>query len=93
MLLWARESIGMSIEEAAQAADVDAARLAGWEHEPQVDRPTIAQVRKLAVAYRRPLAAFFLPEPPREQQLVADFRRLPGSPRDPSPELIVELRT
>jgi len=92
MLLWARESIGMSIEEAAQAADVDAARLTGWEQEPQLERPTIAQVRKLAAAYRRPLAAFFLPEPPREQQLVADFRRLPGSPRDPSPELIVELR-
>jgi Zn-dependent peptidase ImmA (M78 family)/DNA-binding XRE family transcriptional regulator len=92
MLIWARESLGMSIEEAAQAADVDAARLAAWEREPQPERPTIAQLRKLAAAFRRPLAAFFLPEPPREQQLVADFRRLPGSPREPSPELIVELR-
>lgn len=92
MLLWARESLGLSIAEAAQAADLDAARLAAWEQDPQPERPTIAQVRKLAAAYRRPLAALFLPEPPREQQLVADFRRLPGSPRDPSPELLVELR-
>jgi Zn-dependent peptidase ImmA (M78 family) len=92
MLVWARESLGLTITAAADTVDVDPARLSAWERDPQTERPTIAQLRKLAAAYRRPMAAFFLPEPPSEQQLVADFRRLPGAPRQPSPELIVELR-
>lgn len=41
--------------------------------------PSIAQLRKLASLYKRPLAVFFLPEPPRGFQALRDFRRLPAA--------------
>lgn len=92
MLVWARESLGMMRDAAAAGLGIAEAKLAAWESEEPQGRPSIAQLRKLADFYRRPLAAFFLPEPPPEPRLVADFRRLPGAPRQPSPGLTLELR-
>jgi hypothetical protein len=34
----------MTSVEAAHAAGVEATRLVAWEHEPQIERPTIAQL-------------------------------------------------
>lgn len=92
MLVWARESMGLERDAAAQAIGVAESRLTAWETEPQPEQPSIAQLRKLADTYRRPIAAFFLPEPPSDPALVADFRRLPGAPEHPTTELLVELR-
>lgn len=79
LLRWARESIGYSIEEAAAklrlSGGVD--QLEAWEDGD--GGPTVAQLRKAAQVYRRPLAVFFLPEPPRDFQAMHDFRRVPGS--------------
>jgi hypothetical protein len=41
---------------------IDAALLRAWED--GADRPSIAQVRELGEIYKRPLAVFFLPQPP-----------------------------
>jgi Zn-dependent peptidase ImmA (M78 family)/transcriptional regulator with XRE-family HTH domain len=79
LLSWARESIGYSREEAA--AKIGAAggveRLEAWERGE--DAPTIPQLRKIAQIYRRPLAVFFLPEPPKDFMALRDFRRVPGA--------------
>lgn len=75
LLVWARETLGLSVEEAAKKASVAADRLAAWEAGEQ--RPTIAQLRKLGVIYKRPLAVFYLPEPPKAFRPLSDFRRLP----------------
>src|SRR5262249_30570130 len=40
---------------------------------------TIAQLRKVAQVYKRPLGVFFLPEPPEEFETLRDFRRIQGS--------------
>ena len=62
VLKWARLSIGVSPEDAAQRAGVTVERLASWES--GVAEPTVAKLRQLATLYQRPLALFFLPEPP-----------------------------
>lgn len=76
LLIWARNSAGLTPAEAAQKVGVDEERLAGWE--AGVDLPTIPQLRKVAAAYRRPLAVFYLQEVPRDFQVIRDLRRLPG---------------
>jgi transcriptional regulator with XRE-family HTH domain len=79
LLRWARESIGYSIEDAATKLKLrgGAKQLEAWE--AGEGGPTVAQLRKAAQIYRRPLAVFFLPEPPRDFQAMQDFRRVPGA--------------
>jgi Zn-dependent peptidase ImmA (M78 family) len=50
--------------------------VAAWEAGEIV--PTIAQLRAAAKLYKRALAVFFLPEPPKDFDTLRDFRRLPG---------------
>lgn len=92
MLVWARESARMEIETAAKKAQVSPERLELWERGEE--RPTINQLRKLGNAYKRPIAVFYLPEPPSDFQAMRDFRRLPRSgARRESPDLIFEIRS
>jgi Zn-dependent peptidase ImmA (M78 family) len=91
VLVWARETSGLTTEIAATKADVSADRLAGWETGEQ--KPTFAQLRKLATIYKRPLAVFYLEEPPKGFAPMHDFRRAAehaGLPN--SPELTLEVR-
>lgn len=75
VLRWARESIGVSVDEAAKRADVTTDRVLQWEAGEA--EPTVAKLRQLAKLYQRPLAVFFLPEPPTDFGVPHDFRRLP----------------
>ncbi|HEY4580398.1 MAG TPA: helix-turn-helix transcriptional regulator, partial [Candidatus Acidoferrales bacterium] len=79
VLAWARQTAGMSFDVAAGKAKVKVEQLSSWE--AGTGKPSIPQLRKLAAVYRRPLAAFYLPEPPKRFQVMYDFRRLPtGTP-------------
>lgn len=82
ILVWARETAGLSPEEAVRKLAIrdtkKAAalqRLAGYETgEEEPSRPLL---RKMARQYRRPLVAFYLPAPPPKGDRGADFRTLP----------------
>jgi len=51
------------------------------------------QARKASEVYRRPLAVFYLPEPPQDFETLRDFRMLPeGFPREYSQELSLLVR-
>jgi len=79
------------MEVAARRVGVDAARLSDWE--VGETRPTVAQLRKLAQAYKRPLAIFYLPEPPTDFQPLRDYRRLPDADLGHlSPGLLAAIR-
>lgn len=83
ILRWARESAGLTEEEAARRLSLSPARLLAAE---TGERPlTLNQARKAAHVYQRPLAALFLPEPPREDPLEVQFRRLRDAPALPWP--------
>ena len=77
VLKWARENSGVSVEDAAKRAVVPMERIIAWE--VGEEQPTVAKLRQLAKLYGRPLAVFFLPEPPREFDALRDFRKLSSS--------------
>ena len=82
ILTWARETAGLTLEEAAgklainDARGVPAAdRLASYESgELQPTRPLLVRMAK---QYHRPLVAFYMSEAPRLGQRGQDFRTLP----------------
>ncbi len=91
VIKWARESCGYSVEEAASKIERSADEIAAWEEGDL--KPTIPQARKASEVYKRPLAVFFLPEPPEDFQTLRDFRRLPSDyPRQYSPHLHFLIR-
>ena len=91
VLAWARGSAGLAVDVAAKKISVKPERIEQWESGEA--RPSIAQLRKAATVYKRPLAVFFLPEPPQGFDALRDFRLLPESGDQPwSPELRVEVR-
>lgn len=91
VLSWARRSIGLEPLAASRKLGLPDDRVEQWESGDL--RPTIAQLRKAATLYRRPLAVFFLSEPPSGFDAMRDFRRLDDSAAGEwSPELHDEYR-
>jgi Zn-dependent peptidase ImmA (M78 family)/transcriptional regulator with XRE-family HTH domain len=93
LLTWARETAGFSLEEAAARLKIDVGKLVGWENPADEDSPSIPQLRKIASLFKRPLAAFYLPESPPRFAVMRDLRRLPGAgARSYSPSVQLEIR-
>jgi len=91
LLVWARTSAHLSVEDAARKARVKEEQLAAWERGEE--QPSIPQLRKLGRAYKRPLAVFYLPAPPKTFDALRDFRRLPAEMAGrQSPDLAFEIR-
>ncbi len=82
ILKWARETAGLSIEDAARklgmSGDTAAERLDALE-EGKKD-PTRPMLVKMSEKYRRPLLTFYLPNRPRTSDKGQDFRTLPEAP-------------
>lgn len=82
ILVWARETAGLTVEDAAEKLSIKSARgvaaadrlsaLEKGEKEPT--RPMLAKMAKL---YRRPLLVFYLANPPPMADRGQDFRTLP----------------
>ncbi len=95
LITWARETAGFSTPaEAAAQLKIEEADLAAWEDPTSEEKPSIPQLRKLAALFKRPLAVFYMAEPPKRFAVMRDLRRLPGTgPRHYSPALQLEIRT
>ncbi len=84
ILIWARMSAGMSIEDAADRLGLTSSVQASAfeklaEFESGHKFPTRTQLARLAAVYRRPLIAFYMKQPPEQGQRGEDFRTLPGA--------------
>ena len=93
ILRWARESAGLSLDDAALAVKLgDRRDLSGAQRlealENGDEEPSRPLLRRMAEKYRRPLIAFYLKEPPPSGDRGEDFRRAPGAP---APEFDPEL--
>lgn len=76
VLRWARQTVGLDADEVAQRLKRPQAEIEAWESGTAY--PTYPQLEKLAYQiYKRPLAVFFLPEPPEESLPQKEFRTLP----------------
>jgi len=96
ILVWARETAGLSLEEAARAVGLKEARgRAGRDRlaalEAGTEEPARTLLVKMAQAYRRPLLVFYLSAPPKTGDRGQDFRMLPG-PERYNPELDALIR-
>ena len=91
LLRWGRRSAGLDIAAAARKAQVTMEAIEAWES--GTTRPTVAQLRTLGKAYRRPIAVFYLPEPPTDFTALHDFRRSTGAASPvTSAQLILAMR-
>ena len=90
VLEWARKSVGLTRAQAAKKLNVRELQIEEWEE--GADDPSIAQLRRMAEAYKRPLAVLLLPAPPQDFEPIRDFRLLPRNQDRPwSPELHMEF--
>jgi Zn-dependent peptidase ImmA (M78 family)/transcriptional regulator with XRE-family HTH domain len=81
VLRWARTSLGLQMHEVAEEMGKDQEVIERWEE--GLEAPTYAQLERLAyTVYKRPIATFFLPEPPDETDARAEFRTYLGNARN-----------
>lgn len=76
VLVWARETAGLSLEQAAAKLSVTTNRLAAMEA-GEVD-PTRRQLDNFARVFRRPTVVFFLRNPPLQHHQLLILERLQG---------------
>jgi Zn-dependent peptidase ImmA (M78 family) len=82
ILRWARETAGLSLEDAAAKLNIGEARgVSGQdrlaEYEAGEREPSRPLLVRMAKQYRRPLLAFYMSEAPRRAERGEDFRTLP----------------
>jgi Zn-dependent peptidase ImmA (M78 family)/transcriptional regulator with XRE-family HTH domain len=79
LLIWARETAGLSIEAAAKKLGLSGPeRLQALEGGQQA--PSRRQLINMSEKYHRPLLTFYLPSRPQDRDRGQDFRTLPGLP-------------
>jgi Zn-dependent peptidase ImmA (M78 family)/transcriptional regulator with XRE-family HTH domain len=89
VLIWARETAGLSLEAAAKRLGVSARRLS--EFETGEREPTRNQIMAMSKRYYRPLVAFYLSTKPHDAERPQDFRSLPEHPSPGSEALVSAL--
>ena len=75
VLKWAVETAGWERKELVAALKITESVYEGWLSGEI--KPTIKQLELLSKKTKRPLAAFFLPKPPKEEPLPKDYRMIP----------------
>ncbi len=78
VLVWARESVGLSQAELSRKMKVNPEVVREWENTGTPAEVTVRQMEDLARHIRRPTAALLLKQPPPSPPMPRDFRR-PGN--------------
>jgi len=91
ILIWAREELNLSQEIVANKMGRKLEDVQAWENGE--DYPTYAQLEKLSYSiYKKPLAIFFFPEPPKNiKQQEKNFRTLNNEIYKELPTRIIEM--
>ena len=77
VLRWARESLGIPVEDVAERMKKTVDIIEAWERGDET--PTYVQLETLAYdLYKRPVALFFFPEVPREEEPTNALRAMPS---------------
>lgn len=82
MLLWARETAGLTLEAAARKIGLNAARgISGADRLAALEggdrTPTAGQLQRMSQQYHRPLLTFYMAKKPEPADIGQDFRTLP----------------
>lgn len=76
VIQWARETSGLTLDEAARKLKIDIGQLREWE--AGVGNPKLSKLQQMAELYKRPLAVLLLPVAPKRFDVMRDFRLLDG---------------
>lgn len=87
---WLRLSSGWSYTDISNLLNVSVDWVSKWESGEKY--PTLNEIKTLSKAFKRPLAAFFLPQPETELYIPKDFRRLPGEDKTLSKKTLLAIR-
>ncbi|KNC11847.1 hypothetical protein AC790_13370 [Pantoea sp. RIT-PI-b] len=83
IIKWARESSGLSLDEAAKKLNLKSSKESGAsilsDYESGEKEPTSKKVGEIAKLYHRPLLTFYLTKPPVIQKKGEDYRTVPDS--------------
>jgi Zn-dependent peptidase ImmA (M78 family) len=91
LLVWAREEAGLDINDIAEKIKTKPARIRSWESGEEF--PSISQLRKIAKFTGRHIAVFYLPQMPKKEKKINDFRVPPNMPIPKlSSNLLFEIR-
>ncbi len=91
VLVWARKNSSLDLGIVAEKIKVKLEQVQAWEN--GAEKPSIAQLRKLANVYKFPISVFFLSIVPNNFSVMKDFRRLPEyMPTQFSQRLQLEIR-
>ena len=90
VIKWAREKAHYSLEVASKKIGVSPEKLREWEQ--GLSLPSLTQAKKISQVYRRSLAIFYLPHPPKDFPLLKDFRTVEGKAPKYSPPLVFLMR-
>ena len=75
VLKWSIDSTGWSIKELSQKTKIDPEQITQWQS--KASSIELSKLEKIAFNIKKPLAVFFLPEPPKEDKLT-DYRKIAG---------------
>jgi transcriptional regulator with XRE-family HTH domain len=87
---WLRESSGWTYGDISDKLEVSVNQVEDWERGKK--SPTIDNLKVLAKEYKRPLAAFLLPDPGEKQTLPTDYRKLPDGSYSLSKKSLFAIR-
>ena len=98
ILIWARETAALDVEEAAKKLGFRDSKkrtaIEKLEHlESGEEKPTNAQLNRMAKAYFQPPMVFYLPKPPRRGEVGEDFRTVSQQKADPKGNARLSLLT
>ena len=78
VLKWVREKrINVTDTYAAEKLRIEPDQLRAWEND--IEKPSVAQLKKIAKLYKTHISIFYLPEPPKSFLPLTDYRVLPKS--------------
>jgi Zn-dependent peptidase ImmA (M78 family)/DNA-binding XRE family transcriptional regulator len=86
VVVWARQRLGVSVEDIAGAIGMDTDTLASWEK--GVTEPTFRQAHRLAHVLKIPFGYLFLSERPTDSPPLPDLRTVGGAQPQSTPDLI-----
>lgn len=88
VMRWARESANLTIDEVTIKLKKSSEVIEAWEN--GLDSPSYAQLEKLAYdVYKRPMAVFFFPHPPKEDDTKKSFRTIPEAEFNRLPSTLI----
>lgn len=91
LLRWARENSGYSLAQLEKSSGIKQSKIMEWEEGKS--KPSIPQLRKIAHLYNRPIAVFYLSEPPKGFSVMHDYRKFAELGEvAKSPALLLEIR-